>query len=53
MKAKIMDHWVPGCNPNGDGYMDKYLGMAVTIRRSFGPTAVRIIEDQSDRGGNG
>ena len=30
-KVKIIDNWVDGCNQNGAGEMDKWLGKVMTI----------------------
>lgn len=45
--VKIVDAWVPGCDQNEDGYMDKYLGKVVTVR-SVGDDYIRIEEDIDD-----
>lgn len=30
-RVRIVDHWVPGCRQNRDGYMDQYLGTEMTV----------------------
>ena len=45
--VKIVDAWVPGCDQNDEGYMDKYLGKMVTVR-SVCDDYIRIEEDNDD-----
>lgn len=51
-KVLIVSKWVPGCNQNYDGAMDKWLGKVMTIREAYG-AYYRMKEDRAEFEGHG
>lgn len=55
MRVKIVDFWVPGCDQNPEGKMDKWLGKTMTVMsivNSEYPCA-KMEEDKNERSGFG
>lgn len=49
-KIRIVSEWGPGCLENPSGFMDKYLGMEMTVSHHADNwnNAVKVVEDHEE-----